>query len=129
VLQTALKVASKLEIVNQISILQGDLWKVDYGSNKFDVVYLGNVTHFFSPEENTLLFQKVHKALIPAGIIVVHSVARREKEGMASAALWLYAATASGGSYDFYEYKFMLENAGFTNVTDINLGPIRAEKQ
>jgi cyclopropane fatty-acyl-phospholipid synthase-like methyltransferase len=128
VLQTALKVAAKLEIVNQVVTLGGNLWSVDFGISSFDVVYLGNVTHFFSPEENTRLFQKVEKALVSGGTIVVHSVARRDKEGMASAALWLYAATNSGGAYDFNEYKTMLESASFTNVEDINLGPIKAVK-
>jgi ubiquinone/menaquinone biosynthesis C-methylase UbiE len=129
VLQTGLKAATKLGIENQVSLLPGDLWMLDFGSDAFDVAFLGNVTHFFSPEENTRLFRKVHTALAPGGVIIVNSVARREIDGAAFADLWLYAATASGGAYDFGEYKFMLENAGFTDVVDINQGPIRAEKQ
>lgn len=128
VLQTALKVAGELGVTKQVSLLPGDLWSVDFGSNSFEVVFLGNVTHFFSPEENTRLFRKVFTALVSGGTIVVNSAARRESEWSVSAALWLYAVTASGGTYDFSEYKSMLENAGFTNVVDINLGPIRAVK-
>jgi hypothetical protein len=30
--------------------------------------------------------------------------------------------------HDLTEYKAMLESAGFTNVVDIDKGPIRAEK-
>ena len=127
VLQTALKVAAGLRIAEQVSLLPGDLWGADLGSHAFDVAYLGNVTHFFSPEQNTDLFHKVYKALAPNGTIIVNSVARRES-GWASAALWLYAATASGGAYDFAEYKTMLEDAGFGNVSDINQGPIKAVK-
>jgi len=128
VLQTALKVTAGLEIANQVSLLAGDLWSVDFGSNSFDVAYLGNVTHFFSPEENARLFGKVYTALAPGGMMVVNSVARRENERAAWDGLWLYAETASGGAYDFAEYKAMLESAGFTNVVDINTGPIRATK-
>ena len=69
----------------------------------------------------------MYSALAPGGSIVVNSDVRRES-GWASAALWLYAATASGGAYDFNEYKTMLENAGFTNVQDFNQGPIKAVK-
>ncbi len=65
---------------SQVSLLPGDLWSVDFGSNDFDVAYLGNVTHFFSPEENTRLFRKVYNALAPGGVIVVNSAARREME-------------------------------------------------
>ena len=127
VLQTALKVAENLGVVGQVSLLPGDLWAVELGSKAFDVAYLGNVTHFFSPEENTRLFHKVNAALIPKGTIVVNSMVRREIES-ASAALWLYAATASGGAYDFAEYRTMLENSGFADIQDFNQGPIKAVK-
>jgi ubiquinone/menaquinone biosynthesis C-methylase UbiE len=128
VLRTALNVAERSGVANQITLLSGDLWRVDLASRSFDLAYLGDVTHFFSPEDNTRLFGKVHSALAPGGIITVNSVARRENEWSAVAGLWLYAATAGGGAYDFAEYKSMLEEAGFTNVEDINQGPIRAVK-
>jgi cyclopropane fatty-acyl-phospholipid synthase-like methyltransferase len=127
VLQTALNVAAGLGIANQVSLLPGDLWAVDFGCSAFDVAYLGNVTHFFSPQENTRLFRKVRAALAPDGMIVINSAVRREA-GWATGALWLYAATASGGAYDFNEYKTMLESAGFTAVVDFNQRPIRAVK-
>ena len=128
VLQTALKVAGGLGIAEQVSLMPGDLWAVDLGNSAYDIAYLGNVTHFFSPEENTRLFRKVYTALAPGSRIVVNSIVRRESEWSASAALWLYAATASGGAYDFAKYKSMLENAGFTYIEDFNRGPIMAGK-
>jgi len=128
VLQTALKVAVGLGIANQVVLMPGDLWSVDLGSDAFDVAYLGNVTHFFSPEENTRLFRKVYSALARGGCIVVDSVVRRESAFTDTVALWLYAATATGGAYDFAEYRTMLENAGFANVRDFDQGPIKAVK-
>jgi 3-hydroxy-5-methyl-1-naphthoate 3-O-methyltransferase len=128
VLQTAMKTAQSLGIEGQVSLLPGDLWSTEYGNSCFDVSYLGDVTHFFSPEENTRLFHKVFTALAPEGVIVVNSVARREIEEKVWDGLWLYVATASGGLYDYGEYKLMLTNAGFVDVLDINLGPIRAVK-
>jgi SAM-dependent methyltransferase len=128
VLQTAVKVAGDLGITGQISLLPGNLWSTDYGSGVFDVANLGNVTHFFSPEENTRLFCKVHAALAPGGVIVVNSMARREIEGEVWDGLWLYVATTGSGLYDFGEYKAWLESAGFTDVQDFNLGPIKAVK-
>jgi hypothetical protein len=71
---------------------------------------------------------KIYKTPPPRGTIVINTVARGEKEEMASIGLWLYDATASGGAYDYVEYKTMLENAGFIKTLDINQGPIRAEK-
>lgn len=126
VLRVALKVAGELGIAGQISQFPGDLCSADFGAGSFDLAYLGNVTHFFSPEENNRLFRKVWASLAPGGVIVVNSVARREIEAAVWDGLWLYAATTSGGLYDFAEYKAMLESAGFANVQDFNQGPIRA---
>lgn len=128
ILQNAIKVATELGIARQVSLLPGDLWTADYGNSAFEAVYLGNVTHFFSPEENTRLFRMVHAALAPGGVIVINSVARREIEEKVWDGLWLYAVTKSGGLYDFGEYKAMLENTGFIDVLDIKLGPIKAVK-
>jgi SAM-dependent methyltransferase len=128
VLQTALKAAASLGCENQVTLIPGDLWSTPFGNNEYSLVYLGNVTHFFSPEENTRLLRKGYEALVPGGAIVVNTVARRECELPASVGAWLYAVSAGGGLYDFAGYKAMLENAGFTSVEDINLGPIKAYK-
>jgi C-methyltransferase len=129
ILQTALKTAAQVGIEDQVSLLPGDLWSVDFGSNAFDVAYLGNVTHFFSPEENTHLFRKVYNALAPGGVIVVNSVARpTDHEPAVWADLWLYAVTADGGAHGFNDYKQMLEKAGFRAVEDVNSQPIKAVK-
>jgi hypothetical protein len=128
VLQTAVKAARSLGIGGQVSLLPGNLWTAEYGTGCFEVAYLGDVTHFFSSAENTRLFHKVYIALAAGGVIVVNSVARREIKEKVWDGLWLYVATASGGLYDFEEYKGMLESAGFVDVIDINQGPIRAVK-
>lgn len=128
ILQIARQTALGLDLSNEINLLPGDLHETDLGSDRFDVAYLGNVTHFFSREENTLLFRRVHAALAPGGRIVVNSSIRREGEGAALDALWLYATTAHGGVHDLSAYQSMLENAGFTQVTEIEKGPIRAVK-
>jgi precorrin-6B methylase 2 len=128
VLETAMQVAARLNISDQITLLAGDLWSTNVQTSAYDVGFLGNVTHFFSPKENTRIFTIVFKALAPGGIIVVNSAVRREQEGTVWNALWLYGATVSGGAYDFDEYKGMLEKAGFINVVDINRGPIKAVK-
>jgi SAM-dependent methyltransferase len=128
VLEIAMQVASRLNISDQVSLLPGDLWSTSLENSAYDLGFLGNVTHFFSPQENTRIFSKVFTALVPGGIIVVNSAARRESEGSVWNALWLYGATATGGAYDFNEYKSMLEDADFKDVVDINQGPIMGVK-
>jgi 2-polyprenyl-3-methyl-5-hydroxy-6-metoxy-1,4-benzoquinol methylase len=64
ILTIASKVAAELGVQSQVTPLPGDLWTVPYGSNLYDVIYLGNITHFFSPEQNTRLFRRALDALV-----------------------------------------------------------------
>lgn len=127
ILQMAGKVAAHLGVEKQVTSLAGDLWSVPYGAGQFDVVYLGNIAHFFSPEENTRLFRKVYDALATGGAIVVNSVRREHPDPMAPE-LWFYAVSAGGAAYDFHEYRRMLESAGFRDVVDVRTQPIKAIK-
>ena len=128
ILQTAFQAASRLGVENQVTKKPGDLWKVDFGENLFDVLWLGNITHFFSPDENIRLFRKARRSLVHGGAIVVNSAGRRDGDFPIWAQLWLYAVSTGGEAYDFAEYQDMLTKAGFSDVVDINKGPIRAFK-
>lgn len=128
ILQKACQAASSLGIEKQVKKLPGDLWRVDFGEDLFDVLWLGNITHFFSPDENIRLFRKAQRALVHGGAIVVNSAGRRDGDFPVWAELWLYAVSSGGAGYDFAEYKAMLEKAGFSDVVDIDKGPIRAFK-
>jgi len=128
ILETAGKVAAHLGIAQQVTFLPGDLWSVPYPGGKYDVVYLGSITHFFSPEENTRLFRKVHDALAIGGAIVVNSI-RREYPDPMGPELWFYAVSAGGATYDFHEYTQMLEAAGFHDIVDVSTQPIKAVKR
>jgi C-methyltransferase len=127
ILTKASQVASDLGIKTQINLLQGDLWKVPFGFDLFDVIYMGNITHFFSPEQNTRLFRKAHEALVQGGTLVINAV-RRECPDPMSPGLWFYAVSEGGAPYAFQEYKDMLESAGYSDIIDVNSQPIKATK-
>jgi hypothetical protein len=131
ILKVSRKVAADLGVDNQVTSLSGDLTRVAYGRSQYDVAFLGDVTHFFSPQENTRIFRKVYDALVNGGILVVNAT-RGEYLGPTEHGLWYYAVSA-GGAYNFDEYKDMLEHAGFTNIVDTNIvdlkiQPIKAAK-
>lgn len=128
VLHYALNSAEEMGVdVSQVTLLPGSLWEQEFGTG-YDVAFLGNVTHFFSPEENTRLFRKIYETLVPGKGMIAISAVRRDMEGSAWDGLWLYAASASGGAHDFEEYRAMLMEAGFTAVEDVGQGPIKAVK-
>jgi len=128
ILTVASKVAADLGIQSQVTPLPGDLWTVPYGSDHYDVIYLGNITHFFSPEQNTRLFRKAREALVEQGTLVVNAI-RREHPDPTGPGLWFYAVSEGGAPYDFHEYKDMLERAGYTDIMDVGTQPIRATKR
>jgi 2-polyprenyl-3-methyl-5-hydroxy-6-metoxy-1,4-benzoquinol methylase len=127
VLTIAGRLAADLGVQNQVTLLSGDLWTVPYPSLHYDVVYLGNIAHFFSPEQNTRLFLKARKALVQGGTVVVNGI-RRENHDPADLGLW-YFAVSEGAAYDFQEYKDMLERAGFSDIVDVSTQPIKATKR
>jgi SAM-dependent methyltransferase len=127
ILITALNFACKLGVEKQVTIKKGDLWITDFGQNQFDLAFLGNITHFFSPEENIRLFEKTYEALNPAGVIAIDAI-RHEYPLPSGPELWYYALSKGGAAYDFEQYRNMLERAGFTSVQDVAKQPIRAIK-
>jgi 2-polyprenyl-3-methyl-5-hydroxy-6-metoxy-1,4-benzoquinol methylase len=132
ILQVARKVAADLGVDNQVTSLSGDLASIAYGRNQYDVAFLGDVTHFFSPEQNTHIFRKAYDALVDGGTLVVNAV-RGEYLDPTEHGLWFYAISA-GGAYNFEEYKDMLEHAGYTNIVDtsivdLKIQPIKATKR
>jgi SAM-dependent methyltransferase len=132
ILQVARKVAADLGVDNQVTSFSGDLRRVAYGRNQYDVAFLGNVTHFFSPDHNIRTFRKAYDALVDGGTLVINAV-RGEYLDPTEHGLWFYAVSA-GGAYNFAEYKDMLEHAGFTNIVDTNIvdlkiQPIKATKR
>lgn len=128
ILNTALGFACTLGVEKQVTTTTGDLWSTDFGSNQFDLVFLGNITHFFSPEDNIRLFIKAYDALVEGGVIAISAI-RREYPKPTGPGLWFYAVSKGGAVYDFEEYRNMLERAGFAKVQDVAKQPIKAIKQ
>jgi 2-polyprenyl-3-methyl-5-hydroxy-6-metoxy-1,4-benzoquinol methylase len=132
ILQVAHKVAADLGVDDQVRSLSGDLTSAAYGRKQYDVAFLGDVTHFFSPQQNIRIFRKAYDALVDGGILVVNAT-RGEYLDPTEHGLWYYAISA-GGAYNFEEYKDMLEHAGYTNIADTNIvdlriQPIKASKR
>jgi len=127
ILNTALGFANTLGVEKQVATITGDLWSTDFGSNQFDLVFLGNITHFFSSEDNSRLFQKVYGALVPGGVIAISAI-RREYPHPMGPGLWFYAVSKGGAAYDFDEYTSMLKRSGFADIKDVAKQPITAVK-
>ena len=129
-LEFAQQAAHKLGVEQQITMLPGDMFSVDYGQDKFDIARLGFVTYFFGPDDLIKLFHQVHAALKPGGILVVEAPMSDEGHCKNEDALvdgpWLYAITAKGDVYSFADNKGFLEQAGFDSVIQVKEDLIKA---
>jgi len=122
-LEIAQQVARKLGVEQQIRMLPGEMLTVDYGEDKFDIVRLGFITYFFGAEDLVKLFCHVYTALSPGGMLVIETPlsdeGHCENEDAVVDGPWLYAVSAKGDVYTFFDYKGFLEQAGFKSVTQV----------
>jgi SAM-dependent methyltransferase len=129
-LEFAMEAARKLGVEQQITMLPGDIFSVEYGQDKFDIARLGFVTYFFGVDELVKLFRRVHTALKPGGMLVIEAPLSDEGHCENEEAIvdgpWLYAVSAKGDVYSFLDYKGFLEQAGFESVTQVKDDLIRA---
>jgi SAM-dependent methyltransferase len=125
VLEVARKVTTGVGVDKQVTSLSGNLVDVAYGRGQYDVAFLGDVTHFLSPEHNIRVFRKAYDALVDDGTLVINAV-RGEYLDAAEQGLWFYAVSA-GAAYNFEEYKDMLEQAGYADIVDINIADLRIQ--
>lgn len=129
-LEFALQAAQKLGVEQQISMLPGDMFVVDYGQDKFDIARLGFVTYFFGPDDLVKLFHRVYAALKPGGMLIIDAPlsdeGHCENEDAVVDGPWLYAISAKGDVYSFMDYKGFLEQAGFESVTQVKEDLIKA---
>jgi len=121
VLQVAAKLTEKMDIADQIDYLPGDLLKVDFPHQYFDVVWYGAILYYFTPQELDSLLHKTYKCLKPRGKIVIRSLAAGEDEVLDEFALLLQVEmvhlTEHSYVYAFPEYKKILKKTGFREVT------------
>jgi 2-polyprenyl-3-methyl-5-hydroxy-6-metoxy-1,4-benzoquinol methylase len=69
-LAAAKKVIAEENMLDRITLREGDIWTDDFGQG-FDVVLLFNIIHMCLPEKNKELFTKVKSALNPGGMVVI----------------------------------------------------------
>lgn len=119
VLRTTAQVAQILGVSDRLTLVPGDILTADFGQSEYDVVFMGNITHYFRPEQNVSLFSRAHAALRPGGRLVIN--APMVDEERCTSEYLLYSAmfvveSPAGDTYTFSEYRRMLEASGFERI-------------
>jgi ubiquinone/menaquinone biosynthesis C-methylase UbiE len=106
--------------------LPGDLKKVDFGTDRYDVALLGNIVHSEGEASSRDLFRRLHRALRPGGqLVVIDMVPNDDRTGPPWPlifALNMLIHTEVGDTYTLAEYTRWLNEAGFPRVETADIG-------
>lgn len=113
-------------VLDRCDFLPGDLKRVDFGADRYDVALLGNIVHSEGEASSRDLFARLHRALKPGGrVAVIDLVANEERTGPPFAvifALNMLVNTEAGSTYTLSEYRRWLQGAGFRRVETADVG-------
>ena len=129
VLEVAKELAGRLEVEEQISFIPSDLLTVDLGVEVYNAGLLGLITYILTPDQNQDLFQRIYKALLPGGKLVIDAIMAAEEPKEWSSRVSLLMYTWNGGSaHSFADYETWLKQAGFEEVVYHNEQLVSATK-
>jgi cyclopropane fatty-acyl-phospholipid synthase-like methyltransferase len=125
VLRVARTSIAAAHLDERIAVQPGNFWQDDLGSG-YDIAFVFNIVHGFTPEQNTALLGNVARALHPGGTVVIQEqLAGRAPGPTAKAASQLlglsYFHLLGGQIYRFADVARWLADAGFNAPRRINL--------
>ncbi len=105
------------DVADRIDTVEGDFIKGELPRG-YDLAFLGNIIHGFSPEENKDLFQKIADSTTEKGTIGIldqfdNLSGSKFTRSVASLIGWNLFLFANGRAYDVEEVKGWLKEAGF----------------
>jgi SAM-dependent methyltransferase len=114
--------------LDQAKFIPGDLHTADLGVAQFDAVLLGQITYYLSPQQNYDLFQRLHAALGPDGILVIDvTLPNQPPDEWASLITLICWVMGGGKTYTFAEYQTWLEQAGFRYMEQLSERWLKAQ--
>ncbi len=101
---------------DRFSYIAGDCLAEAYGG-PYDMVFLSNIIHSFSPQQNVAVFRRAYEALAPGGSIIIKDfLVENDHSGPPFSlifSLHMLVHTPGGGTYSFEEVGEWTDRAGF----------------
>ncbi len=119
------KIQFGLGDIKNLILKKGDFTKDfvnEFGGESFDIVFMGNICHIYSENENKNLIKRVINILRSGGMIAIEDMMRGRSPMAEMFAVNMLANTENGGTYTDAQYREWLTDAGFTGIeiTDID---------
>ncbi len=108
-----------LEIIENLTLKKGDFTEdfvKEFRGQSFDMVFLGNVCHIYSEEENQILIKRAGQLLGNNGMIAIEDMVRGRSPMAEMFAVNMLANTESGNTYSEKQYSEWLMDAGFRKI-------------
>jgi hypothetical protein len=91
------------------------------GEALYDACLVGQITHYLTEQQNNDLYKRIHRALIPKGVLLLdvpmETAQLDESCSFLSLLLW---ANSGGRAYTFEEYHSWLSASGFVTVHQLS---------
>lgn len=114
-------------VTDRYTFRDGNIRKVNFGAEKFDLVILGHICHSEGEKYSIKLIQKSAKALKPGGLLLIaEMVPNDQRTGPVGPLLFglnMLVNTEVGDVFTLAEYRKWMKDAGLSSVRKLNLGP------
>ncbi len=114
-----------LKDLGNLTLIKGDFtrsgFEKEFKEHSFDIVFMGNICHIYSEEENKKLIETTTKLLKPGGLIAIEDFVRGRSPSAEMFAVNMLANTERGNTYTEGQYREWLEAAGFGSIEVLDL--------
>jgi ubiquinone/menaquinone biosynthesis C-methylase UbiE len=111
-------------VSNRYTFWPADIWQVDFGEDRFDVVILGHICHGEGAERTQRLIARTYRALRSGGqLLIAEFMPDDDRRGPLMPllfALHMLVLTDQGDAFTLAEYRRWLSQAGFGEVRTID---------
>ena len=116
------KSIEKEKMEDRIRLVGGN-FNEDALPGTFDVIFLSDILHYQTSEENAALIQKLYRATHPGGIVIMKDMFLNEADGdpgwNAIFSIHLLVYTEKGRCFSAAEARGWLEKAGYAYITEV----------
>ena len=115
--------AFNLKEIKNITFKKGDFTQnieKDF-SEKFDIVFMGNICHIYSENNNRKLIRQVHDLLNEKGIIAIEDFVRGRSPHAEFFAVNMLANSEEGNTWSEAQYRDWLRDGGFHGIEVFDL--------
>ena len=110
--------------IRNLTLKKGDFTEDEFVNEfeeRFDIVFMGNITHIYSEDVNRNLLMRVGKLLKKGGMVAIEDFVRGRSPYAEMFAVNMLASTESGGTWTEEQYRKWLENAGFSDIDVLDI--------